>query len=407
MATNNSVNNGLSGSTGSGSFVGSTSPALTTPNIDTPSTGVLTNCTGLPLTSGITGILSLANGGTNANLTASNGGIVYSTSTGFGILSGVASNGKILQSVNGGSPLWSTPTYPSISGTAGTILISGGVNITYTSATYPTVATVNQILYGSATNVVSGLATANNGVFYTDINGAPSINTLGNSKVLASNSGGTVAARAFSINIVSVTSTSTYTPSAGTVAYQYEILGGGGGGGGTASTSASQFAAAAGGGAGEYVRGFSTSAAGVSVTIGTAGSGGSAGANNGTAGNTTTFGSVTALGGNAGSGRTAQTTGSSTVGATGGGGGTGGTLRIPGNAGGTGNCVTAGNLTSGGYGANSQYGNGGLATVASAGVNAGGYGAGGSGASAGASASAAAGGNGTAGVVIITEFIIN
>ena len=50
MSTNNSVNSPLSGTTGTGSFVGSTSPTLVTPNIDTPSAGVLTNCTGLPLT---------------------------------------------------------------------------------------------------------------------------------------------------------------------------------------------------------------------------------------------------------------------------------------------------------------------------------------------------------------------
>lgn len=42
--------------TGTGNLVGKTSPVLVTPNIGTPSAGVLTNCTGLPLASGVSGL---------------------------------------------------------------------------------------------------------------------------------------------------------------------------------------------------------------------------------------------------------------------------------------------------------------------------------------------------------------
>lgn len=54
----------LSDETGTGVAVFSTSPALTTPNLGTPSAVTLTNGTGLPLTSGVTGVLPQANGGT-------------------------------------------------------------------------------------------------------------------------------------------------------------------------------------------------------------------------------------------------------------------------------------------------------------------------------------------------------
>lgn len=46
----------ISDETGTGSLVFATNPALTTPNIGTPSAGTLTNCTGLPISTGVSGL---------------------------------------------------------------------------------------------------------------------------------------------------------------------------------------------------------------------------------------------------------------------------------------------------------------------------------------------------------------
>ncbi len=96
--------------------------------------------------------IALADGGTNASLTASNGGIFYSTATAGAILAGTATAGQLLLSGATAAPTWSTTTYPA------------------TNA-------VSTLLYASSANVMAALATANSGVLVTSGTGVPSIST--------------------------------------------------------------------------------------------------------------------------------------------------------------------------------------------------------------------------------------
>lgn len=94
--------------------------------------------------------IALNKGGTNASLTASTGGIVYSTASAMAILAGTATAGQMLQSGSTAAPTWST-------------------------AAWPATTTANQLLYSSTNNNVAGLTSANNGLLVTSSAGVPSI----------------------------------------------------------------------------------------------------------------------------------------------------------------------------------------------------------------------------------------
>lgn len=125
------------------------SAANTITGLATAASAVLTTVASVPTWASE---LSLALGGTNANLTASNGGIFYSTATAGAILAGTATANQILLSGSSTAPAWSTVTHPATT-------------------------TINQILYSSANNVIAGLATANSGVLITSSGGVPSISS--------------------------------------------------------------------------------------------------------------------------------------------------------------------------------------------------------------------------------------
>lgn len=113
-------------------------------------------------TSTITGQLALANGGSNANLTASVGGIVYSTASAFAILSGTVTAGQCLLSGSSAAPTWGSCS-------------AGGGGITIGSTTI-TSGTTQQILYDNG-GVIGEITKGNNCVYATNGSGVPSCAT--------------------------------------------------------------------------------------------------------------------------------------------------------------------------------------------------------------------------------------
>lgn len=163
--------------TGSGALVFATSPTLVTPALGTPASGVMTNVTGLPLSTGVTGTLPILNGGTgettasaafNAlNPMTTTGDIIYEASPTTAARLGIGSTGQVL-TVAGGIPSWATPT-PGTTFSAGTTgftpntATSGAVTLAGTlvaanGGTGFASYTVGDILFASTTTALSKLA---------------------------------------------------------------------------------------------------------------------------------------------------------------------------------------------------------------------------------------------------------
>lgn len=95
------------------------------------------------LTLGWTGQLALTRGGTNASLTASLGGIFYSTATAGAILAGTATANLPLMSGASAAPTWATVSHPT-SATSGGIPYFSSTSVMATSA----LLGANQIMIG-------------------------------------------------------------------------------------------------------------------------------------------------------------------------------------------------------------------------------------------------------------------
>lgn len=183
----------------------------------TPATALLRAAS---MTLGWTGQLALTRGGSNANLTASNGGIVWSNATQMQILAGTATASLMLLSGSTATPTWSTstiptsagatagkalvsdgtnyvlstPTFPNASATAGKIIRSDGTNWIASTSTFADTYSASTLLYSNGANTVTGLATANSGTLVTSSSGVPSILALGSTQTLVGVASATPAA---------------------------------------------------------------------------------------------------------------------------------------------------------------------------------------------------------------------
>ena len=126
-----------------------TSPVLTTPVLGTPTSGTLTSCTGLPLTTGVTGTLPVANGGTG-DTTYTNGQLLIGNTTGNTLTkatltagSGISitnGTGSISIAASGGSSTLTisnkTGAYTVVAGDNGTVIncTSGTFTVSLTAA---------------------------------------------------------------------------------------------------------------------------------------------------------------------------------------------------------------------------------------------------------------------------------
>jgi len=100
-----------------------TSPTLTTPALGTPASGTMTNVTGLPLSTGVTGTLAANNGGTGFS-TYATGDLIYASATNTLSKLTASTDGYVLKLASG-VPTWAAASATGVTSVAQTF--TGGI----------------------------------------------------------------------------------------------------------------------------------------------------------------------------------------------------------------------------------------------------------------------------------------
>ncbi len=145
----------------------------------------------------------VADGGTGRSTATAYAPLVGgTTSTGAHQSTASGSTGQILQSAgNAAVPTWSTPTYPSASGTARKILVSDGTNNIYSTETYAVPGTAGNHLRSDGTNWTSAkvaLTTDVSGVL-PEANGGTNQSTYTTGDTLYASGSNTLSKRAIGV----------------------------------------------------------------------------------------------------------------------------------------------------------------------------------------------------------------